>query len=307
MHQTNLRGTDLNLLVVLDALLDERSVTRAAARLGMSQPAASRALARLRAQFADPLLVDGPGGYLLSARAEAIRPALAAVLDGVTGMLRDAPFDPATATGRIRLLMPDLQATVLMPGLLARLAAEAPGLDLEIAPVGPDPLRALEDKAADAIVGLIEDAPPGIHRRRLYEEGLVTLMRAGHPMAGQPLTLEGYLALGHIVVGIAGPGRPPVDEALTRMGLQRRTRMRVPNFLVALELAARTDLVVTLPETLRQVGPGMDRFQAADPPLPLPRFAMSLAWHARDQNAPRHVWLRQAVVAATASALPAGG
>ena len=151
----------------------------------MSQPAASRALSRLRALFSDALLVEARTGYILSARAEEIRPVLRRTLAGVGEMLEASPFDPAAATGHVRLLMPDLQAAALAPHLLARLADEAPALDLDILPPGATLFEALESDAVDAIVGVIDEAPAGIRRRGLYEDGFVTLMRAGHPAADE--------------------------------------------------------------------------------------------------------------------------
>lgn len=306
MHQVDLRGIDLNLLVALEALLDERNVTRAAQRLGMSQPAASRALGRLRALFRDALLVDGPGGYVLSARAEDLRPALRRVLSGVGDMLDAVTFDPATAVGRVRLLMPDLQAATLAPPLLARLARDAPGLDLDIAAASADGIALLEQGEADAMVALIDDAPAGIQRRRLYDERLMTLMRAGHPALAETLTLERFLALDHIVVSVSGLGAPPVDTALARSGLTRRVKLRVPNFLAAVEIAARSDLVMTLPGSLARVAAAMRGLVSAPPPLDLGIFPISLAWHARMQDAPRHVWLRRTIVAAAGDLAAAG-
>ncbi|WP_245282042.1 LysR family transcriptional regulator [Rhizobium sp. LC145] len=294
----NLRGIDLNLLVALDALLEEKSVTRAAHRLGMSQPAASRALGRLRALFSDALLVDGPGGYLLSARAEEVRPALRRILEGVGEILEANAFDPATATGRIRLLMPDLQAATLAPHLLARFAREAPFLDLDIVAPGSNGFDLLEQGGADAMVALIDDAPAGIHRRRLYDENLVTLMRAHHPALAGNLTLDRFLALEHIVVSVTGVGAAPVDEVLARMGRTRRVKLRVPNFFAAVEIAARSDLIMTLPSSLARAAATMRRLVSLPPPLDLGSFTMSLAWHARQQDAPRHIWLRRAIVAA---------
>lgn len=298
MHEVNLRGIDLNLLVALDALLEEKSVTRAAHRLGMSQPAASRALGRLRALFSDALLVDGPGGYLLSARAEEVRPALRRILEGLGEMLEANAFDPAKATGRIRLLMPDLQAATLAPHLLARFAREAPFLDLDIVAPGSNGFDVLEQGGADAMVALIDDAPAGIHRRRLYDENLVTLMRAHHPTLAGDLTLDRFLALEHIVVSVTGVGAAPVDEVLARMGRTRRVKLRVPNFFAAVEIAARSDLIMTLPSSLARAAATMRRLVSLPPPLDLGSFTMSLAWHARQQDAPRHIWLRRAIVAA---------
>lgn len=298
MRKVDLRRIDLNLLVALQALLEERNVTRAAQRLGMSQPAASRALGRLRALFSDALLVDAPGGYILSARADEIRPHLQRILAGVGDMLEANAFDPATATGRIRLLMPDLQAAVLAPHLLARLAREAPLLDLDIAAPGANGFEMLEHGGAEAMVALIDDAPAGIQRRRLYDEELVTLMRAQHPALARKLTLERFLALEHIVVSVTGVGAAPVDEALARLGRTRRVKLRVPNFFAAVEIAARSDLVMTLPASLARSTATMERFVSLAPPLDLGTFTMSLAWHARQQDAPRHIWLRRAIVAA---------
>jgi len=301
MRQVNLRGADLNLLVVLEALLEERSVTRAAGRLGMSQPAVSRALARLRKLFGDGLLVEGRGGYLPTARAEELRPRLRRALADIGDMLEASPFDPAAATGALRLLMLDLETATLVPPLLARLAVEAPKLDLDIVAPGPGVLDALEKDAVDAAVGVIDEAPAGIRRRGLYDDGFVTLLRSGHPAAGRKLTLSRYCELGHIVVSVTGEGAAPVDAALTRIGRNRRVRVRVPSFLAAVEIAARSDLVVTLPSSLARTAGGMGRFLALPPPLELGRFTMSLLWHARRQDDPRHIWLRCRLVAAAGS------
>jgi DNA-binding transcriptional LysR family regulator len=308
MRKVDLRRADLNLLVVLDALLEGKGVTQAARRLGMSQPAASRALSRLRALFSDALLVEARTGYILSARAEEIRPVLRRTLAGVSEMLEASPFDPAAATGHVRLLMPDLQAAALAPHLLARLAAEAPALNLDILPPSASLFEALESDAVDVIVGVIDEAPAGIRRRGLYEDGFVTLMRAGHPAAERKLTLERYLELGHIMVSVTGVGPAPVDAALASTGRQRRVRVRVPSFLAAVEIAAHSDLIMTLPSSLAQTAAGMGRFVALPPPIDLGRFTMSLVWHARHQDEPRHVWLRRIVVdAATSVAVTAPG
>lgn len=303
MHQVDLRKVDLNLLVALDALLYEKNVTRAAQRLGMSQPAASRALGRLRAMFADAILVDGPGGFVLSARADALRPSLKRMLAGICELLEPIPFDPATATGLVRLLMPDLQTAVIVPRLLMRVANEAPFLDFQITAPGANGIEALEDDTADAMVGLVDDAPAGIRRRHLYDEELVTLMRAKHPAAARKLTLNRFLALEHIVVTVPGLGSAPVDEALARMGRTRRVKLRVPNFFAAVEIAARTDLVMTLPSSLARTAADMGRFVSRRPPVDLGSFAMSLAWHARHQDSPRHIWLRSAIVKAVADVI----
>ncbi len=302
MREVDIRQVDLNLLVALDALLEERNVTRAAGSLGISQPAASRALGRLRKLFSDTLLVDGPGGYILSARAEALRPVLRQTLAGIGGMLEASAFEPGTATGPVRLLMTDLHAAVLAPHLLSRLAEEAPGIDLHILPPGPAIMEMLANGEVDAVVGAIDDAPAGIHRRKLFEDRFVTLMRTGHPATAHELTLEKYLGLDHMVISITGTGPAPVDELLSTMGLSRRVRVRVPNFFAAMEIAACSDLVMTLPASLARTAVGAARFVVQPPPIDPGSIALNLLWHARHQDAPRHTWLRKLVVAAARNA-----
>lgn len=300
MREVDLRNIDLNLLIVLKALLEEQSVTRAAKRLGMSQPAVSRALARLRSLFSDALLVDGPGGYLLTARAEEMRPLLGNALASVCELLDGRSFDPMHATGSVRLLMLDLEAAVLVPQLIANLSKQAPAIDFEVVPPGRNPVEALETDTVDALIGVIEDAPAGIRKRKLYQDKFVTMMRAEHPAAGKKLTLDRFLELDHVVVSITGAGRAWVDETLAHLGRQRRVKVRVPSFFAAVEIAARSNLVMTLPSSLAQTAADMRRFVTTSPPLDLGSLAMSLAWHARYQDAPRHVWLRRAIIAAVA-------
>ncbi|MBP2469409.1 DNA-binding transcriptional LysR family regulator [Sinorhizobium meliloti] len=266
----------------------------------MSQPAVSRALARLRALFSDALLVDGPGGYLLTSRAEDLRPLLRNTLAGVSELLDGRTFDPMQATGSVRLLMLDLEAAVLAPRLIASLAVQAPAVDLQVVPPGLRPLEALEADAVDALIGVVEDAPAGVKKRKLYQDNFVTLMRAEHPAAARKLTLERFLELDHVVVSITGTGRAWVDEILARSGRKRRVKVRVPSFFAAVEIAARSDLVMTLPSSLARTAADMRRFVMAPPPLDLGSVVISLAWHARHQDAPRHVWLRRTIAAAVA-------
>jgi DNA-binding transcriptional LysR family regulator len=298
MHQVNLRHVDLNLLTVLDALLAQRSVTRAAMELGMSQPAVSRALARLRTVFKDPLLVDGVGGYILSARASDLVPSLRQTLAEIGDMLATPTFDPSSARGTIRLSTPDLYASVIIPPLLERIGREAPGLDVEVVPPDRTILDRLQDGGVEAVLGVISEAPAGIVRRSLFEDRYVTLMRVGHPASKQTLTMKRFLALEHIAVSITGTGSMPVDSVLGAQGLKRRVRVSVPSFLGAVEIAARSDLVMTLPESLARNAAGMDRFVVNTPPANPGRFTLSMFWHRRHQEAPRHVWLRNAIVVA---------
>tara|TARA_R110002020_G_scaffold184947_2_gene382333 strand:- start:48108 stop:49019 length:912 start_codon:yes stop_codon:yes gene_type:complete len=301
MREVDLRNTDLRLLVVLNALLEERSVTRAALRVGMSQPAASRSLARLRDLLADPLLVDSRDGYVLTTRASALLPRLRSILATIGELLEESRFDPAKATGTVRLLMLDLEAAILAPPLISRLDSQSPSLDLQIVPPGPNPLQLLEDGSVDALIGVVENAPAGIRIRTLYEDHFLTLMRADHPAGIERLTLDRYLELDHLVVSVTGTGRAWVDGILARSGRVRRIKLRTPSFFAAVEIAARSDLFMTLPSRLARTAAEMRRFVTIPPPLDLGIAVTSLAWHASHQGSPRHIWLREQIVAAAAN------
>ncbi len=304
MQDVNLAGVDLNLLVVLDALLDERHVTRAARRVGLSQPATSHALARLRALLDDPLLVRGPGGQMVpTPRAEALAPRLRDALHGVAAALADeAPFDPATARRSFRIATGDYAEFVILPALMARLAREAPGIDVWVVSGGDDH-DAIAAGAVDVAIAprRASAAPAGIYTQRLFDETFTCLVRRGHPAASQRLTLARYEALAHLMIAPRGTPGSLVDDALTAVGRRRRVALAVPHFMVAPYVVASTDLVVTLASRIARVIAAPLQLVALPPPLDLPGFTMSMWWHERRQHDPAHRWLRAAIADAVAA------
>ena len=300
MHQVNLRSVDLNLLTILEVLFEERSVTRTGTRLGMSQPAVSRALARLRILFGDPLLVESSGGYVLSERALEIGPALRRSLAEIGDMLEAKDFVAGQATGRVRLATPDLYAAVIMPPLMTRIEREAPQLDLDIVAPGGTFFDRLENGEIDAVLGVIDEAPASFRRRKLFEDAYVMLLRADHPASNGHVTLDQFLTLQHIAISITGSGPSPIDRMLAASGRERRVKVRVPSFLAAVQIAARSDLVVTLPKSLARNAPDMKRFVMKKPPADPGGFTLSMVWHVRNQSSRRHVWLRNAIIDAVA-------
>jgi DNA-binding transcriptional LysR family regulator len=308
MQELNLGALDLNLLVVLDALLAERHVTRAAARVGLSQPATSHALARLRAVFGDPLLVRGAGGAMVpTPRAEALAPRLRAALDGVTAALRgEQPFDPATARRTFRIATGDYAELVLLPALTARLAREAPGVDLWVVAGGED-LATLATGAHDCVLMPYRGpvAPAGVYEKKLFDETFTCVVRRGHPLVaqGQKLTLARYEAMPHLLIAPRGTPGSFVDDALAALGKQRRVALAVPHFLVAPHVVAATDLILTLATRIaRAVAAPLDLVMMP-PPVDLPGFTMSMWWHERNHHDPAQRWLRQ-VIAEVAGATP---
>lgn len=241
---------DLNLLVALEALLDTQSVSRAADRVGLSQPAMSHALARLRSDFGDPLLVRVGHAMQCTPRADALRGALAEALDHVRGLYRAESFDPATATRSFRATMPDVIAAPLLPGLVSLIEEEAPGCRLNLVPWpgwNPDAVTA---RSLDLAICNQEDAFPGFRPVPLFDDRDVLVVRAGHTVLNDEMTAERFLQLPQVAVVPARTPLDPVDEWLVELGLARRVALGVPHYLQALHLAARTDLGAVLPRRL---------------------------------------------------------
>ncbi len=302
----NLAGVDLNLLVALDALLAERHVTRAARRLGLSQPATSHALARLRALLGDPLLVRGAGGALVAtARAEALVPRLRQALDAVRAALQgDPPFDPATARASFRISTGDYAELVLLPALMRRIAREAPGVDLWVV-TSADEAAALASGSIDCLLAPRRAGTtpgPGTYQRPLFTETFTCLVRRGHPAAAQRLTLARYAALDHLLIAPRGTPGSFVDDALAERGKQRRVALAVPHFLVAPHVVATTDLILTVASRVAAAVAGPLDLVTVPPPVELPGFAMALYWHERRHHDPAQRWLRGLIAEVAAAA-----
>ena len=251
MNKVNLASVDMNLLVVLEALLDEAHVRRAGERVGLSQPAASHALARLRGLFGDPLLVRIGTAMAPTARAEALRKPLAEFVASAKALLQTEEFDPGTSKRSFRLMLPDLVGHLLMPLLLGRLNREAPGVGIEIIPWrGPELLtdRALGE--IDFLVTSFEREFPGFGKSPLYESRDTLVVRTGHPASRALSTVKGFQAAHHVAVVGAGETRDELDDWLDRVGLQRDVAVAVPTHLLAVRIAASTDHVAFVPRQL---------------------------------------------------------
>jgi DNA-binding transcriptional LysR family regulator len=292
-----LAGIDLNLLTALDALLEAQSVTRAARRLGRTQPAVSHALGRLRALLGDELLVRTPRGMQPTPRAHALRPAVRAALEAAEAVLQDAPaFDPARAERAFAVAMLDQTSFLLVPPLAARLAREAPGVRLDVRPAGPQ--AGLED--LDLTIGVLRDRPAGARDEPLFREEFACVLRRGSAAARGRFDLRRYLALPHLLVAPRGLPGSPLDDALARLGERRRVVLTVPHFLVAPYVIAATDLVWTAPARLARAFPHLPLAVRALP-LGAEGFTVSMRWHARLDADPGLAWLRGLIRAACPS------
>jgi DNA-binding transcriptional LysR family regulator len=298
MHSQRLSSLDLNLLVVLQALLSEASVTRAAQRVSLSQSATSHALNRLRELLGDPLLVRSGRRLTLTPRATALLPALERGLLELDGALSgEPPFDPARTRRSIAVGLADYAQAVLLGPLLARLRREAPGIDLHT--VGfPDVFERMDAGTLDMAVIPTSPVPAGFSVRRLFSDGFVCIVRRDHPtVRGPRLSLPRYLALDHVVVAPSGMSGSIVDTALARKGLERRVALRISSFLAAPIVVTESDLISTGPAKLLRPMAKRYPIRLLPPPLPLDDFEMHLAWHSRRDRDPAHSWLRELIAA----------
>lgn len=302
MHEAHdaLAGIDLNLVLALDALLAERHVTRAATRLGLSQSAASHALARLRDLLGDPLLVRGPRGVMVpTPRAELLAPQIHRVLADLAGALRGETFDPATARHTFRIGASDYVELVLLPRLMERVSRLAPHCEIWI----HTHLEHGDEELAAGVLDLVTGPPQGparaagCYEKVLFDESFTCILRQEHPLAGARMTLARYCAASHLLVAPRGQRGSFVDDVLAQLGKTRRISLAVPHFLVVPHVIAGTDLVATIASRVAALFTGPLGLATAAPPLQIPKFQIALAWHERNHHDAPHRWLRDQIFA----------
>ncbi len=286
---------DLNLLATLDVLLAEGSVARAARRLRLSPSAMSRALARLRAATGDPLLVRAGRGLVPTPRALALREPVGRLVQDGEAVLRPAEtLDLKQLVRTFTLRTRDGFVENFGPGLLARVAREAPGVRLRFVPKPDKDSAPLRDGSVDLETGVVGPATgPEVRAQGLFRDRFIGVVRKGHPLSRGRITPARYAAARHIGVSRRGLDRGPVDEALEARGLTREVVVLVGSFAEALALARASDLVASVPE--RHTGNLRAGLHGFPLPVPLPEFTVSLLWHPRLDADPAHRWLRGCV------------
>lgn len=298
----SLRQLDLNLLLTLDILLEERNVTRAAERLHLSQPAVSVQLARLRDVLGDPLLLPGPRGMRPTARADDLRAPLRQALEALQlAIAAPGPFDPAGADNTWRVAAFDYGSSTIVLPAIASLRAQAPGTRLALLAVRPAAIaQEAEQGGIDLAFHVATEAPEGMRRRSLFKERYLLAGRIDHPRLRTPPTLEEFRALEHAIMSPEGGGFVGgTDGALAQLDLTRRVVLSVPNFLFLKSVLARTDLVALLPERLLADAPEL---RAVEPPLEVPGFEMLMLWPERVHRDPAHSWLREHIAGTAGTA-----
>ena len=291
----NVQGVDLNLLRVFAAVLDERGVTPAAGRLGLTQPAVSNALSRLRGLFGDALFVRTPSGMeptpFARQLAEPVRQALALL---ESALAHGPGFEPASSTRTFRFYMSDIGEIFFLPPLVERVGKLAPAVRLEVVSMDPDAISAaLANGAIDIAVGFLPGLGAPVQRKRLFRDPYVCLMRADHPIT--TLSKKKFLEASHALVSYRG-GHRVIEEALERAGLGPRIALRVPHFTVVPMVLERTDMLLTLPARVAQVYERQGRFKSLPPPVPIPQAEVAVHWHERFEGDPGNRWLRDLVI-----------
>jgi DNA-binding transcriptional LysR family regulator len=292
INSVNVQELDLNLLRVFDAVLRDRTVTAAAGRLGLTQPAVSNALARLRKVFGDPLFVRTSAGMAATpfarAVAEPVRQALA-LLD--SALAHGPGFEPATATRAFRFYMSDLGQVEFLPPLVERVQRVAPGLRLEAVSLDLEHISdALGAGALDLAMGFLPGLAAPILRKPLFRDPYRCLMRADHPI--ERLTRKRFLEASHALVTYRGGGHRVIEEALDHAGVARRIALRVPHFTVVPMVLERSDLILTLPARVARVYEKRGRFKSLPPPVAIPAAEVAVHWHQRFDGDPGNRWLR---------------
>ncbi|HEU4732937.1 MAG TPA: LysR family transcriptional regulator [Kofleriaceae bacterium] len=298
MPGSNDQDVRLRDLSILEIVLAEHSLTRAAERLELTQPTISKVLTRLRAHFQDPLLVRDGNRMRPTPRAAELVAPLGALLRAAEGIRRPArgPFDPAASDRRFRMLLTDVGMIRFLPPLTARLAAAGPSLHLEAIPLDSRHFEAkLAAGEADLALGSFPRAPRGLRRQRLYADRYVSVVRRSHPQLRRLRTPAGFRGAHHIVVTASetGHGAHRAAQGAVEAAIPRdRVLLRLPSFVAAAAVASRTDGVATIPANLAG-DLGRLGLAAFRPPIAIPPIEVAQYWHERFQRDPGHRWLRQ--------------
>ncbi len=288
-----LSSIDLNLLMAFEAIVDTSSVSRAAERVGLSKPAMSHALSRLRAQVGDHILVRSGQGWQLTARAETLAPRIRAVLEEARGMLSPERFmTPAELRRDFRIHTTDYVLTLLGTAIGHEVSRQAPAVGLRFLPLEAEDAPALRRGSSDLAIGPAAYLPSEFRMQQLFTDHFACAVRKQHPAITGRLTLKQFVEVPHVMIDPRGKPCPLIDEALAARGLKRRVARSVPYFLSALDLVSQSDCLVMILDRLGRRHADRFGLKLLSPPLPLPQQAIYQVWHPRVDGDPAHKWLR---------------
>lgn len=303
----NLKSIDLNLLVYLDVLLQTRSVTQAAESMGISQPAMSNGLRRLRDLFSDPLLIRTKDGMAPTERARELQPLIRKIVADVEMAVEpDKGFDPASTDRVFRLSVSDYSECTLLPPLLRAMHSIAPNITLDVLTPSDVSFKDVESGKVDLVINRFDDLPQSFHHRTIWRDDYACLVSRRNPIRDN-FNLDTYLAASHVWVSKTGmgigvgvePGTMQqlgwVDDALARLGRKRRIRVFTRHYQAAMQLAELDDLVITLPGKSARLLQDNPDVVILPPPFEIPPTELKMAWSALLQHNPAHQWLRELI------------
>ena len=294
MSVVHIGAVDLNLLKALDALLEERHVSRAAARARVTQSAMSRTLSRLRVACDDELLVRTAAGYELTPRARVLQKELATVMPSLRGIFEGAAFDPLTATDTVRIAASDYAVTALGDILFPAFSSSAPRMSLIVTPMAPSTFADLDHGRVDLVLTPIP-APAHLNRSALFSDDFVCVLANSHPLTATRLSVADLAAYPHASVGGMHPQQTIVMDQLEELGASINPEIRVPYFSSALAAVRDTDLIAVLPRRFA-VRYADASVRVAEAPAEIAGFTYSMLWHPRSTDDSAHRWLRTLLV-----------
>jgi len=294
----NINTIDLNLMIAFDALISHRHVTKAGVAIGRSQPAMSNALSRLRELFEDQLLVKSGSKMVPTPKALQLHQHIHQTLSQFESALNgDVEFHPSKTKRTFTIAMVEHAAFVLMPLLNQYISQEAPDVDISVISVANVPgVQLLESEQCEMAIGLLPMVlPPHIQSSILYREKFISVMRAGHPILKGDFTLEEYLSYRHIAVHPSQESGSQIDDALAKIGKQRRVAVEISHVLLVNLMLADSDLIASLPERNARFFAPQRNLALREMPFKMPAFKTHLSWHQRFEDDPGHKWLRETI------------
>jgi len=294
MHWTHVKNADLNLLPALQFLIEEQQVKGAADRFGLSQPAMSRVLQRLRHTFGDELLIRTSDGYEPTLRAQRIQKELHDILWRLETILCEVPFDPQTAADTFTIACSDFSTFMQVPGLSRLMSEHAPGVSLDMVSFSNATFAEAERGITDLVLW-VDHAPAPFLSEELFVEEYVCVMSKDHPSGGGALSLDAYLRYPHVAVSILGGRQVLLDDRIGKLGGKRTVRLKVPYFAAAIAAVPETDLIATVPRRIAQPQADAGLVSVTPAPEGIDRISYIMAWHPRLTNDPAHEWLRSIV------------
>lgn len=302
-----LKEIDLNLLFILKVLLEEKGVTKASEKLNLTQSATSHALNRLRKVFNDPLLVRSPSGMLPTPRAMALQQSLENILFDIEQLIEEPIFRPEVTKGLIRIAASDYANTIILPSVITQMFQKSPYIDIQCYEWRNDTLERIANKEIDMGLGVVHiNQPSSFRYQNLFTERFVSIVRADHPILQESITIESYIAWPHALVTIGSSinsikksSKSHVDQILEELGVKRRVMLKLPHFLAAALIVAKTDLIVTLPRRITLLFANIAEITFFEPPIDLGEYNYMLIWAKHSDQIPLQIWLRNLIISQT--------